>query len=80
MANVHKDFHGAMSYGLKYVYENYGKQGVKQYLTNLANTIYSPLSKDLAENGLKGLEKHWKKSLTWKVLIMNFSIKIMCLI
>jgi len=59
--NVHKDFHGAMSYGLKYVYENYGKQGLKQYLTNLANTVYSPLSKALAEKGLKAMEKHWKK-------------------
>ena len=58
---VHKDFHGAISYGLKYVYDNYGDNGVKEYLEDLANTVYSPLSKALKKSGLRELEKHWKK-------------------
>ena len=58
---VHKDFHGAMSFGLKYVYDNYGDNGIKEYSENLANTVYSPLSKTLKKNGLRELEKHWKK-------------------
>ena len=58
--SVHRDFHGAMSYGLKYVYENYKDEGIEQYLKELANTVYFPLSEDLAKNGLKALEKHWK--------------------
>ena len=59
--NVHKDFHGAMSYGLKYIYASYGDNGIKEYLRELANTVYSPLSEELLKNGLKGLEEHWKK-------------------
>lgn len=59
--NVHKDFHGAMSYGLKYVHENYGEEGVRQYLVNVANTVYAPLSQDLAKNGLRALEQHWRR-------------------
>lgn len=59
--NIHKDFHGAMSYGLKYVYENYGQEGLNQYLVSLANTVYVPLSEELAKDGLKALEKHWQK-------------------
>lgn len=58
---VHKDFHGAMSYGLKYVHDSYGDSGVKEYLEELANTVYSPLSENLARKGLKVLENHWKK-------------------
>ena len=58
---VHKDFHGAMSYGLKYVYDSYGDNGVKEYLKELVRTVYSPLSKALKKSGLRELEKHWKK-------------------
>ncbi len=59
--NVHKDFHGAMSFGLKYVYDSYGDNGVKEYFKELANTVYSPLSKALQKKGLGELEKHWRK-------------------
>ena len=59
--NIHKDFHGAMSFGLKYVYDSYGDNGVKEYLEELANTVYSPLSKALKNSGLRELERHWKK-------------------
>ncbi|MDO9463848.1 MAG: hypothetical protein Q7J67_00870 [bacterium] len=58
---VHKDFHGAMSFGLKYVYDSYGDNGVKEYLEDLANTVYSPLSKALKKSRLRELERHWKK-------------------
>ena len=58
---VHKDFHGAMSFGLKYVYDSYGDNGVKEYLKELARTVYSPLSKALKNSGLRELERHWKK-------------------
>jgi hypothetical protein len=59
MPNVHKDFHGALSYGLQFVVEHYGKDGLEDFLTRLADTVYAPLVVDLRKRGLPALRDHW---------------------
>jgi len=59
MANVHKDFHGSMSYGLQYLYEKYGEKEMVLYLKELARTVYRPLTEGLKMRGLPALEEHW---------------------
>jgi len=59
MANVHKDFHGSMSYGIQYLYEKYGEKELVEYLKQLAHTVYSPLIEALKMRGLPALYEHW---------------------
>lgn len=61
MANVHKDFHGAFSYGIQFVIENYGLDGLRAYLERLADTVYAPLVKALEVEGLVALRDHWDR-------------------
>jgi len=60
MPNVHKDFHGALSYGLQFVEERHGQEGVREFLAGLAATVYKPLREDLCVRGLDALREHWK--------------------
>lgn len=41
---IHKDFHGLLSYALIYLEENYGPEVVKDYLVQVANHVYAGLS------------------------------------
>ena len=59
MATLHKDFHGAMSYGIQYLYEKYGEAEMLEYLKQLTHTIYSPLTEALKTKGLPALYEHW---------------------
>ncbi len=59
MANVHKDFHGAMSYGIQYIHKKYGETEMVEYLRQLAHTIYLPLIEALKTKGLPALYEHW---------------------
>ncbi len=58
--NVHKDFHGALSFGLKFLEEQYGMDGTREFLQGLAETVYAPLVADLRERGLCALRDHWQ--------------------
>ena len=60
MPNVHKDFHGALSYGVQFVEDAYGPEGVRDFLAGLAHTVYKPLCDDLRARGLEALREHWK--------------------
>jgi len=60
MASVHKDFHGALSFGLQFVEDHYGEQGLQDFLSGLADTVYQPLAADLRERGLPALRDHWQ--------------------
>jgi len=60
MANVHKDFHGALSYGLQFVEDNYGTEGVDDFLSGLASSVYRPLVEALRERGFDALREHWQ--------------------
>ena len=37
----------------------YGDQGVKEYLTQYAESVHKPLAEEVKKNGLKVLEKHF---------------------
>jgi len=60
MANVHKDFHGALSYGLTFLRERHGAEGMREFLSRLAGTVYKPLADDLRARGLEALRDHWR--------------------
>jgi len=64
MANVHKDFHGCLSYGLKFLAENYGPAEVEAYLRRVARNVYSPLIESLRERGLPALRDHWNNIMS----------------
>jgi len=62
--NVHKDFHGALSYGIDFVVEKHGLDGLRRYLGGLANTVYAPLVERLRHEGLTALRDHWHEVFT----------------
>ena len=64
MANVHKDFHGAFSYGIQFIMQRYGLEGLREYLNKLADTVYAPLVKALQSEGLIALRDHWDRIFT----------------
>ena len=57
--NVHKDFHGALSFGIKFIVDRYGLEGLREYLNGLAKTMYAPLVTRLRGEGLIALREHW---------------------
>ncbi len=61
---LHKDFHGALCYAIKYLEDNYGIESVEQYLSQVAATYFKPLSDNLRANGLIILENHWRSIFT----------------
>jgi hypothetical protein len=61
---LHKDFHGALCYGIKYLDDNYGEQATKEYLQQTAKAVYSPLIDELKTKGLSALEKHFRNIFT----------------
>ena len=60
-ASVHKDFHGALSYGLQFIEERHGGEAFEAFLRGLADTVYRPLVDDLRARGLDALEDHWRR-------------------
>ena len=58
---MHKDFHGALCYAIKYIDDNYGFEATTEYLKQVARTYFSPLTEQLAKEGLGLLEKHWQQ-------------------
>lgn len=60
-ANVHKDFHGALSYGLQFLDENCGEDGRNAFLAGLADSVYKPLVEDMRRRGLRALRDHWRQ-------------------
>ena len=57
---LHKDFHGALCYAIKYLDENYGHDATKEYLRQVAKTYFAPLTEKLKAEGLKAFENHWQ--------------------
>ncbi len=60
MANVHKDFHGALSYGIQYLVEHYGVEGMARYFDGLADTVYAPLVEALKAQGTSAIQEHFE--------------------
>ena len=64
MTNVHKDFHGCMSFGLKFLAENYGPAELEAYMRRVARNVYAPLIQRLRSQGLPALAVHFRRILT----------------
>ncbi len=57
---LHKDFHGALCYAIKYLDDNFGEKATEDYLAQVGSTYFKPLAEELQKDGLQALEKHWK--------------------
>ena len=57
---LHRDFHGALCFALKYLDDTFGEDATREYLEQVAQTVFAPLSDDLARRGLVALEEHWR--------------------
>ena len=58
---LHKDFHGALCYAIKYLDDNFGVDAVREYLQQVGQTYFALLTQQLKKEGLTALEKHWQK-------------------
>ncbi len=58
---LHKDFHGALCYGIRYLDETFGAAATEEYLRQVGRACYSPLSEQLKKEGLRALERHWRE-------------------
>jgi len=70
---LHKDFHGALCYTIKYLDENYGYETTNDYLKQVALNCYSPLIRSLKDKGLSALEKHWRTIFTKEDGLFNLN-------
>ena len=57
---LHKDFHGALCYAIKYLDDNFGEKATEEYLVQVGKTYFKPLSEKLKQEGLKALADHWQ--------------------
>ena len=64
MLNVHKDFHGCFSFGLKFLLDNYGEGEMEEYLLRLARNAYAPLIESLRLRGLPALQDYWQNIMS----------------
>ena len=60
MPNVHKDFHGALSYGIEFLSERYGREELCEFFGGLADSVYKSLVEDIRRRGLIALHNHWE--------------------
>jgi hypothetical protein len=58
---LHKDFHGAMNLGLRYLEEKYGPEAVSEYLREFTRAYYKPLIDDIRKRGLVALKEHFER-------------------
>ena len=71
----HKDFHIALNYGIDYLHKKFGKESVKEYLSQFADAYYSSLKKELKEKGLIAIKEHYEEiyKIENAIFNMNFS-------
>ena len=60
MAEVHKDFHGALSYAVTFLTERHGAEEMEAFFDQVAANVFRPLIEAMKESGLKALEDHWR--------------------
>ena len=58
---LHRDFHCSMNFGVEYVGERFGEEGVKEYLTDFARSFYAKLIDDAKKRGLSAIREHIEK-------------------
>ncbi|MGV8136686.1 MAG: hypothetical protein AB2L20_15860 [Mangrovibacterium sp.] len=55
----HKDFHISLNILLKYIYENFGKYALINYLKQYAEAYYKPLNQQLKTGGIEILKDYF---------------------
>jgi hypothetical protein len=58
---VHKDFHGIISYLIKFIRKNYGESEVESFFKEASAYIYKPLIERVKKNGLVEIKKHLER-------------------
>jgi hypothetical protein len=58
---LHRDFHIALNYGLDYLNKKFSEDAVREYLTQFANSYYSPLKRAIQDKGLLAIKEHYEK-------------------
>lgn len=58
---LHKDFHIALNFGIEYLSENFGAEGVREYLSQFAGAYYALLTKTLEKKGLCAIKLHYEE-------------------
>ena len=58
---LHRDFHVTADSGIRYVGENFGDQGVKEYLTDFAKSFYCKHAEEIKVRGLIALDEYFHK-------------------
>ena len=61
---LHKDFHGALCYSIKYLDDNFGTDATTEYLQQVGRTYFAPLSEAMKKKGLSVLEEHLQNIFT----------------
>ena len=52
----HPDFHSSMNMGIEYLGQNYGIEGVREYLTRYTKNVYGNILADVKARGLSALQ------------------------
>ena len=61
---LHKDFHGALCYGIKYLDEHFGREATAAYLREVGRSCYASLIQLIKNEGLNVLDRHWNEVFT----------------
>jgi hypothetical protein len=61
---LHRDFHGALCYTIKYLDDNFGANATEEYLAQVGKAVFAELSQRLRDHGLSALEDHWRETFT----------------
>lgn len=56
---LHKDFHLSMNILLKYIYENFGKSQLIEYLEQYSRAFYKPVKEELKSGKIDVLKKYF---------------------
>ena len=59
--SVHKDFHGIMSFLIKFIRKKHGARHMDRFFTDAAVYIYRPLIQRIKEKGLQEIKKHFSR-------------------
>ena len=58
---LHKDFHGALCYAIKYLDDMFGPDITSEYLQQVGRENFKPLIEELKKKGVVALEHHFKR-------------------
>ncbi len=71
---LHKDFHLSMNILLKYIYENFGKLQLIEYLKQYSRAFYKPINEELKSGNIQVLKKYFTdiyEKEEWSVTIVS---------